>query len=116
VFVLASASGGGGLGVTTQGNAGLFGLFAHAFVSEQVFKNGNVGQPRISAERLGLRVFQNPADKVYISILQPRLVLDPALPNDRLRDASDILLICLPFVWSRSKIGVELAPVVYLAL
>src|SRR6201987_648034 len=57
---------------------------------KQIFQDRNLRQTRYSAQRLGLLIFQNAAQQVHLAFLQANLVLDLALPDDRLVDAPNI--------------------------
>src|SRR5271169_4712839 len=40
---------------------------------------------------MGFGVFQNPSHQVHLSVLQPSLMLDAALSDDRLTDSANVL-------------------------
>src|SRR5580700_812180 len=55
---------------------------------EEPFQNWNLAQSWNAGQLFGLRVFQHAAEHVYLAFLQPNFVLDLALPNHGLADAT----------------------------
>ncbi len=68
-----------------------FSRFSLCFRREEIFQERNLRQSRECRSALGLLVFQDSAEQVDFAFLQADLVLDLALPDDRLADAADIL-------------------------
>src|SRR5437660_4737116 len=59
---------------------------------EEVLQERNAAQNRQAAERFGQIMFHHAAEEVHFPFLQADLMLDLALSNDRLADATDVRL------------------------
>src|SRR5258706_7773180 len=57
---------------------------------KQILQNGYGSEAGNTAQRPGLLVFEDAAQKVYFTIFQTDFMLDLALANNRLVDAADI--------------------------
>src|SRR5664279_3072609 len=63
-----------------------------ALSGEEVAEKRDRCQPRYSVDRLAFRLLEYPAHDVGFAFTHANLVLDLALPDDRLLDAANILV------------------------
>src|SRR5215470_18045509 len=61
-------------------------------LAEQIFQDRNLGQPRDSAELLGLLVFHDAAEQVRLTVFKADFMFNLPLSNDGLANAAYILL------------------------
>src|SRR5206468_6975419 len=78
--------------VWNQGKDDFIFLVLYVALGEEVFQDRNLCQPGNAVERPDVLIFQNTAQDVDFSFFKPNFVLDLALADDRLADASDIRL------------------------
>ena len=76
--------------VWNQGKDDFIFLVLHVALGEEVFQDRNLCQPGNAVERPDVLIFQNTAQDVDLSFFEPNFMLDLALADDRLADATNI--------------------------